>query len=305
MNLVADLKAEILDSNSELPAILRRAKVLAYSLKSEELKQWVELELGGYPVSAEGLPAYRKAPAQNVGNFSGPVGARMNGVPIPIGSLPDHAKDWAREVLIVEGVGSLQTHARSDEDLLQANWPADLIAEVQDDVYQGYSLVMAWKPLTRARIMQVLESIRNSLLNFILELEDQFPEETSSDQTISSIPPDGVSNIFHYYIVGDHNVVASGGGFTQTVVQSFEKGDLASLLSYLTQLGVEEDDFDELKAALEEEKTPRRDGSFGPKVAEWLGKMVSKAAQGTWKTTVATAGSVLAQAVAKYYGLGV
>jgi hypothetical protein len=71
----------------------------------------------------------------------------------------------------------------------------------------------------------------------------------------------------------------------------------------LTEKGVGSADLSELKKALEADPSPSTPQSFGPKVSSWIGKMVAKAAQGSWDIGVNAAGSLLAQAIAKYYGL--
>ncbi len=52
--------------------MLRKAKVLAVSLGSKELENWVDQELGGYSDNYEGVPDYRRIPVQNYGSFFGP-----------------------------------------------------------------------------------------------------------------------------------------------------------------------------------------------------------------------------------------
>jgi hypothetical protein len=42
---------------------------------------------------------------------------------------------------------------------------------------------------------------------------------------------------------------------------------------------------------------------FGPNVAAWMGKMVGKAAEGSWEIATSAAGSVLGKALARYYGM--
>jgi hypothetical protein len=66
---------------------------------------------------------------------------------------------------------------------------------------------------------------------------------------------------------------------------------------------VPDEDVAELEAALVAEPVAA-DRNYGPRVAGWIGKMMSKAADGTWQVGANTAGALLGTVLAKYYGLG-
>ena len=67
--------------------------------------------------------------------------------------------------------------------------------------------------------------------------------------------------------------------------------------------GVTSVDISELKAAVDTDPQPVSKDAFGIKVSQWIAKMVQKAADGSWNVAVGAAGGLLAQAIAKYYGL--
>ena len=58
-----------------------------------------------------------------------------------------------------------------------------------------------------------------------------------------------------------------------------------------------------LKSSLESEPKAIDKDKFGPRVSAWIGKMIGKAAEGSWQIGLGAAGNLLAQAIAKYYGL--
>ncbi len=47
MSLIGDIKTGILGA-SPISSVLRKAKVLAYQLKNQDFKEWVDFELNGY-----------------------------------------------------------------------------------------------------------------------------------------------------------------------------------------------------------------------------------------------------------------
>jgi len=78
MNLLNEIKVDLVNSSIYLSDVLRKAKVLAYELQSEEMKSWVELELNGYEnIPPDQIPAYRKISTQSFGQFIGPFGSGL------------------------------------------------------------------------------------------------------------------------------------------------------------------------------------------------------------------------------------
>src|SRR5215207_1598683 len=58
MDILGQIQADLLNPNAVLSDVLRKAKVLAYQLKSIQLKNWVNQELDGYKAKTD-LPDYR------------------------------------------------------------------------------------------------------------------------------------------------------------------------------------------------------------------------------------------------------
>jgi hypothetical protein len=104
-----------------------------------------------------------------------------------------------------------------------------------------------------------------------------------------------------YNIHGPANIV--GNATHSHVVFNVVQGDFASLKQALSQKGVSEADIQELQSAVKAEPTLPAGGKHGPRVATWIGKMVTKAAQGAWDISVGAAGALLAQLIGSYYGL--
>src|SRR3546814_17103771 len=81
------------------------------------------------------------------------------------------------------------------------------------------------------------------------------------------------------------------------------KGDFDSLSTFLRAEGIQSSDLAELQDAVASDPAPTSAQSFGPRVSNWVGQMLVKAADGSWEISLATAGALLAYALAKYYGL--
>lgn len=69
MSLLEEIRADVVNASMPLPSVLRKAKILAYKLRSDDLKRWVEQELGGYDCDSEQLPIYRRNETFSLGDF--------------------------------------------------------------------------------------------------------------------------------------------------------------------------------------------------------------------------------------------
>ena len=276
MSIIQQLQDDIVNPEVSLAAILRRAKILAYRLRHDELKKWVDNELNGYP-GEDSIPRYRRYQTHSYGDFFGSLGTHVTNAPIPTISLPDSLKGFAKEISMDGGVGSLEGMMHSPDirkyGAIKFAWPPDAIAfAAQTTIYKDMNLVSAWKWLGSNHITQILETVRNRLLRFVLELQDSFPELTESDDKIREIPQERTTVIFNTHIHGNQNVVATGANITQHVQQEVRSNDLGSLLSYLKGIGVSEEDTQELEEAVEEDGPREKAAGFGPRVRDWLAK---------------------------------
>jgi hypothetical protein len=302
MSLLKEIQDGAVDGNADLGTLLRKCRVLAARLKNGEFKNWVQYELDGYPLEAE-LPEYRKMRAQSFGHFFGAYGSGAKNAPIPIMCIPEEFRKFVTDVEFHNGVGALQDLiSRSDGSALQEQWPADLVAVVASQIYERMNLAQAWKAIPPSAIVSILETVRNRILNFVLEIEDVAPDAGESSAA-PSLTPEQVGNVFNTYIMGNVGNVASGNSHVeQHSTVTVNKGDFESLAAFLKNLDVDDEDVEQLKEAVEAEPKATKSG-FGRRVASWIGQMVTKSAQGLWKVAAPLASNLLTKAVAAYYGL--
>ena len=76
MNLLDDIRSDLVNESAGLSNTLRKAKILASALDLPELREWVEFELNGYKDSRS-LPEYRKFRLSSLGTFVGPFGSMI------------------------------------------------------------------------------------------------------------------------------------------------------------------------------------------------------------------------------------
>ena len=90
-------------------------------------------------------------------------------------------------------------------------------------------------------------------------------------------------------------------GSSVNAVQLNKSGSWSSIETELAKLRVAVGDIAELKDILAHERPSAKD-DFGPKINQWMAKIVVKASQGLVDLSMATASNVLAALICKYYG---
>ena len=90
---------------------------------------------------------------------------------------------------------------------------------------------------------------------------------------------------------------------TQNLDLRIEKDNFDAVRSKLKDVGLSDDDIDELQTAFDTDPVPVDAQRLGPAVSMWLGKLIAKSADGTYQLSIATAATVLGEVVLRYYGL--
>jgi hypothetical protein len=301
--LLQEIRDGAVDSNNDITTVLRKCLLLAAKLGHDGFRQWVEQELNGYQGKIEDLPPYRLLHVESLGVFVGSFGRQLNNAPIPTGLVPEELREFVARVPLVDPIASLVALAENEGGKeLNAPWPADLTALVSDKFYDGMNLIKAWRVVSRNSIVGVVDTVRNRVLSFVLEIEKQYPEAGEKVGAGAQPPPERVNQIFNTNIMGGTNIALGASGFSQ-VGHQVVVGNVASLRKYLGQLGVEKEDLDELETALAKDPKPKDAQRLGTRVAGWIGKMTGKAASGTWEVATGAGADLLATAIRSYYGM--
>ena len=278
-----DALQEFVDEHVNLASTLRKAKALTSNLHSPELDEWLDRELYGYTDPQE-VPEYRRLPTANYGNFAGPNEGTAEGLPIPTDDLPQQVKEFAEELVVLDGVGALHAHGAKEDERL---WPPELVMAAQEAtaLKSGLYLIKAYQPIPASVYPGILEQVRSRLFDFLLYLQDN---NLASEEGVGS---EAVGRLVNYHIYGVHNV------------RKVRKDDAASLLEYLRGQGVGEEDLQDLRYAVSSEPPPLSDDNYGSKVGAWLGNMLAKASTGAWEVGLEAASKILPEALNRYYGI--
>ena len=297
MDLLTEIRTDLINESASLSNTLRKARILAEQLEFPELRDWVKSEIEGY--QNDDVPEYRLLHLPVYGTFTVPLQRRTETVDIS-SNLPQQLRDKVQELAVVYKIAVLEEMLVSDDKESHRTFPVELTNILRQAVQMsdGAMMIEAYQRLPHVFLAGILDSVKSRLLDFVLDLQgmNATPEALSD----GSVAPETIRNSFHFHINGNNNTVAVGENVSQTV-STVHKGDVESLKAHLRAHNIDEDDLSELASAVTAEPAGNN-GQFGSRVNAWVGKMGGKAISGAWQYSVENALPMLVEAIKSYYG---
>jgi hypothetical protein len=213
MTLLRELQRDALDPNVDITTVLRKARVLAARLNNPEFLAWIQFELNGYPDGAD-LPSYRILDVSSCAHLL--MGyQQMPRARVMATQIPEEFRHWATTSKLsgsVSELSSLITGANQNNDGLQCQWPQELAVKFGGSGYGGGRRVQcigAWQELSVAAVVGIVETVRNRLLEFVLQIEAEAPDAGEVRPGETPLPQERVTQIFHTHISGGVTHIAA------------------------------------------------------------------------------------------------
>lgn len=303
MSLLREIQDGATGREVPLATVLRKCKILAYRLGHEPLSEWVDHELNGYPDLDE-LPEYRSISSVVLGDFAGPFGSGSRNHPIPPLAVEEKHRAGLFTLNLSDGVAAYEEMLSSpDTEGYRGVWPSNFVLLYQDRLLEGMALVQAWRPMSRATLAGLLDQVRNRILTFALEIEQENPDAGEAPPgSDPPVPQERVNQIFNQNIYGGSNVIAAG---NENVISDFELGvgDWDELAAHLRSQGLPDREIKMLREAVDDDGDVRGQKEPGSEVKSWVGRITSQSASGMLKLASASAPHVVAQTVLAYIGV--
>lgn len=196
----------------DLSIVLRKAKVMSYKLKNKDFRDWIENEFNGYARN-DMLPRHRIIDTIAQGNFFDGY-RQFSNYSIPLENISKEYREAFNKIYLKQGIKELEslceTADRADGNTLRMSIPTALVRLLDYKVFEGMQCFDAWRLLSKSQVAQVVDSTRNKLLDFILELADEYPEIKSDADLTKPIPNEKIQQIFNYSIFGGkQNIIGS------------------------------------------------------------------------------------------------
>lgn len=306
MSLLCDIQNDVIDTNIDISAILRKCKVLAVRLGNEPFENWVDQELNGYK-NKKILPDYRIVRVNSKGHFSGPFGSGIKNGDIPLICIPKKYRENLSKCYFMEPIGYyINSLKNSKGDNFEEQWSPDLVAHTGRDIYQGMNCMSAWKLIPNSSIFSLVEAVRNRILNFVLEIGKEAPDAGEDSPRTQKISPERVSQVFNTTIYGNvGNISEASQNVNQTVTINVSKNDLNSLKTYLSSVGIPKNEIKKLEEAIQEDSAEKvnKTRKLGNKVFAWIKSVSSKIKNEAFPVLQGVSASLITQAILKYYGV--
>lgn len=294
-SLVLEIQRLATENQGDISDLLRKALLAATKLKLEDFKDWVSKELNGYRDGD--VPRYREVRASVY--LKNPY----HGL-IPVFFPSDEIADAFCNIEIRDPIGNIVSILSKQDDSktgpiypLTPNQVNFLISQ------QGGLNIPPVRTISSSVLATIVDAVRTNILEWSLKLEEKgiLGEGMAFSQEEKDVA-------FKSHEINIHNFQGILGNVenssvTQNLEMAISKNDFESLKTYLLSVGVQNGDITELQNAITYDNPPKLKGNFGDNVSGWMGKMITKAASGSWQIGVGAAGSLLAKAISLYYGI--
>jgi predicted nucleotide-binding protein len=199
VGLLQEIQTAAVKADGEIMELLRQCKILAVRLGNKEFKEWVEWELNGFP-STDVLPSYRVLNVQSYGHFAGPFQTELRNAPLPPSCLPEPHRHIANTAYLVESAGVYAALVKRGNSSLQSPWPADAVRAFGEDFYNNLTCLEAWQQFSRGTLIAVIDTIKNRILSFALDLESEDPRAGDFPSEGATLAAERVRHLFDQQI---------------------------------------------------------------------------------------------------------
>ena len=178
----------------------------------------------------------------------------------------------------------------------------DLSLALGGNVYQNMNCLQSWAEIGSGAIVEVLNSVRNRVLDFSLAIWKASPVAGEPGASVKDrLDTAHVTQIFHTTIYGGAATIL--GSAENSSISTVAQGNMDVLRGVLTKQGLPSGAVESLQRAIASDPMPPHDAKFGPKVSAWLVSIADKAIASTLAAGGSLALKSVSEAVAHYYGI--
>ena len=281
-----------------------KCRLLAHRLGHEEFKQWVIWESDGYPKDAS-VPDYRKVSTNLKMVLYVPYMGTYDGLPVPISAIPSQLTNL-REVKFGNGISSLEemvaTGGKVGTLRLPLGWMAHEFQRLNNQCaatkLEGEILDL-WRVISTGQVANICNTVCGRVLDFTVEIQKKLPNagELSGDSPTLDDCKRVVNQIFNTTVNKGGSINMMGTAIDSAVI-NITAGNFDGLSKVLADNGFSPENINLLRDALDADKDGKLSDGFGPKVSEWLSKMMAKVANRSLDVSV----DFLIKAITQYYG---
>src|SRR6266508_2611236 len=164
MSLLREIQDDLSTKDIDLTSVLRKCKILAARLGSEEFARWVNLELNGYP-DGEAVPEYRRLHSYCYASFFGAW--QISKQAVPWGLIDEDIRKLLEHRDVTTGIAGIASLVNGGGIV---NLP-QLVFDVHKKMYPQLNCHQVWMETSSGQFKQLLSAVSNKILDFVLQIE--------------------------------------------------------------------------------------------------------------------------------------
>jgi hypothetical protein len=162
------------------------------------------------------------------------------------------------------------------EDMIYFGIELEFSGLLSQTLDKSLSCTSISRQIHKSQVKSLLTQIRNRLLDFILELSNQFPEEISDKEIKKKVKEIGIEDLFNNAIFGNNTTIIVGNNNLNK--NKHIKNDFNALAKILQSYNLNFQDIKELEDAIgiDKEIDTEQSGYLGASVKKWVKQISSK-----------------------------
>ena len=260
MSLLEEIQNAAIDASNDLGTVLRKCKLLAARLGSQQLEDWLIWESNGYPEEVP-VPEYRVWSLEVKGHFAGAFGSGLRDAPVPLRLLPENVWKSYNEYKCRLSIATVESTLEKNKSGRIHITTGDLSSDLGENVYEGMNCLQCWAEFSTTNLIELLNAVRNRVLDFSLAVGKEHPNAGETNPNAPESPSsDKITQIFNMTIHGGTaNLVGTANN--SSVAFNIISNDFESVRRILQDNDVSKKDIAELEKALAADKPPRSPGN--------------------------------------------
>ncbi|MGM4958112.1 hypothetical protein [Bradyrhizobium sp. 604_D8_N2_3] len=197
MSLVDEI-IELASSDKEpIGNVLRKCLILESQYSNEAFRSWLDKEMDGYDDDEEDLPSYRAFRAISYGHFIGIAGRSLSSQPLSLHILEKDDYERMKICALTQPASAYEGRKDASSDA-QFPWNPALTVKYQNRFFKDSDLVLnrAWQIIPGSVIVGLLETVRNRILRFALDMKKSIANEGSLAISTEQVTTMVQKNIF-------------------------------------------------------------------------------------------------------------
>ncbi|SEO44701.1 hypothetical protein [Mucilaginibacter sp. OK283] len=275
--MIKSLINDIVYDKITLSQALTRAKLIAFKIDNETLKQWVKKELEGYIHEDPHLPVYRRIRCTVKATLSDPYGMYKQTVPVSFGKWKE-LDDIVSVYEATQGIASIENNIISitgDKGIVELTTDQVLLLSelLEKQITSNKTVISARQEIGRIQLSNIIDLTKQKLIDTLLELNKEFPD-LNDDFKMTDDATKKIENIVTNNIYGNNNPLNVATGYS--IEQKKFTFNTTTNFNELEKFGVNPDEIKELETIVSDNKGNSE--AFKSKIFKWLGGVSSAVA---------------------------